>query len=231
LIDEDDSSSTTRYRSSVDSCRAEIEAPPETDMRAYFIPNQGDSQAITDRMVEAIGDADTISMGAHRFGYTTMIDALSRRLRREDGVSMRLVVDDDMYWLRPFGGGTGTKVGDNEQFEASSIAGLVRDGDGERFEVRYAETNHGAHLLHHNKYLLFEGRPEQPDAVLCGAANLTGTGFWTNFENIYWVEIPAVVDAFRAQYAHVWDGTPMPDGSAPPVATPPELMPERDVQF
>ena len=230
-VDEAASSSTTAYRNSINACRAAITLPEEDDIHAYFIPNRDDSQAVTDLMVDAIGSARTISMGAHRFAYTTMIDALSARLRNDSNVEMRLVVDDDLYWLRPYGGGTGTKVGDNEQFEASSIAGLVSDGDDERFEVRYMETNHGSHLLHHNKYLLFEDRPGKPDAVLCGAANLTGTGFWTNFENIYWVEIPEVVEAFRAQYGHVWDGTPMPGGAEPPMATPAGSMPARDVQL
>lgn len=229
LVDEAASSSTTAYRESVNSCRAAITHPEESDIHAYFIPNRDDSQAVTDRMVAAIGDAATISMGAHRFGYTTMIDALSARLRSGTDVRMRLVVDDDIYWLRPLGGGAGQKVGDNEQFEASYVADLTDAGEGQRFEVRFMETNHGGHLLHHNKYLLFEGRPGQPDAVLCGAANLTGTGFWTNFENIYWVEIPEVVEAFRTQYGHVWDGTPMPDGQAPPIATPAGRMPARDV--
>jgi hypothetical protein len=45
------------------------------------------------------------------------------------------------------------------------------------------------------------------------------------------VQIPEVVEAFRAQYGHVWDATPMPDGEAPPVATPPNRMPARDVQL
>ncbi|MBI2897826.1 MAG: hypothetical protein HYY06_29980 [Deltaproteobacteria bacterium] len=231
LVDEAAASSTTAYRNSVNTCRAAITFQEEDDIHAYFIPNRDDSQAVTDLMVEGIGDASTISIGAHRFAYTTMIDALSDRLQGGSDVRIRLVADDDLYWLRPYGGGTGVKVGDNEQFEASAVAGLVRDGEGERFEVRYMETNHGQHLLHHSKYLLFEGRPGYPDAVLCGAANLTGTGFWTNFENIYWVEIPEVVEAFRAQYGHVWDSTPMPDGEAPPVATPPNRMPARDVQF
>ena len=43
------------------------------------------------------------------------------------------------------------------------------------------------------------------DAVFCGAGNLTGTGFSENWENYYYVTIPEVVEAYRAQYEHMWN--------------------------
>ena len=68
------------------------------------------------------------------------------------------------------------------------------------------------------------------DAVICGAANLTGTGFDTNLENIYYVEIPAVVEAFETQFARFWDGEKgSPDEDEPPRATAPEDMPAEDI--
>ena len=69
------------------------------------------------------------------------------------------------------------------------------------------ETNHTEHLLHHNKYLVFNmpAGSRKASAVFSGAGNLTGAGFNTNFENFYYVEITAVVDAYNVQYDHVWD--------------------------
>jgi hypothetical protein len=230
-LDEDASASKSAYRASINACREASAYPEETDIGAYFIPNKDDSRAISDRMVDGIEHATRIDIGAHRFGYPVLIDALADRLR-DDGVQMRMVADDDVYWLRPYGGGYGHQVGDNMDFEAENIADLWQaGGEGDRFEVRYMETNHDSHLLHHNKFLIYQGMTDgRAEAVLCGAANLTGTGFWTNFENIYWVEIPAVVEAFKAQFARFWDGEKAsPDEQDPPVATPPHQMPARDV--
>ncbi len=232
-IDEIASSSKAEYKSFLNRCRGEIPYPEEEDIKAFFIPNSDDSSAATRYLVEGIERAQRISMGAHRFSYTTMIDALADRLRDDDSVQVRLVADDDLYWLKPYGGGPGHQPGDNMEFEADNVSRLyAAGGDGARFQVKYMETNHGSHLLHHNKYLLFEDMPDRPDAVLCGAANLTGTGFWENFENIYYVEVPAVVDSFKTQYARFWDGIPGPgDEQAPPQATAPEDMPATDISL
>jgi glutamine synthetase type III len=82
------------------------------------------------------------------------------------------------------------------------------------------ETNHDAHLLHHNKFLILDSYyDEDPDAVFCGAGNLTGTGFSENWENYYYVTIPEVVEAFRTQYEHMWNN----------LATPGERMPTDNV--
>ncbi len=41
---------------------------------------------------------------------------------------------------------------------------------------------------------------------------------------------PAVLDAFDTQFARVWDGKKAtPDEQDPPIATPRELMPAKDV--
>jgi phosphatidylserine/phosphatidylglycerophosphate/cardiolipin synthase-like enzyme len=141
-----------------------------------------------------------------------------------------MVADDDLYWLRPIHGANAESVGDNEDFERDNVDRLVAAGDETRFAIRYMETNHREHLLHHNKFILFHGMPNEPDAVLCGAANLTDTGFWTNFENIYWVRVPAVVTAFNQQFARFWDGErASPSEPEPPRATPPGKMPSRNI--
>jgi hypothetical protein len=68
------------------------------------------------------------------------------------------------------------------------------------------ETNHGEHLLHHNKYLILnQPKSAGPSAVFGGAGNLTGTAFTENWENFYYITIPTVVEQFRKQYTHVWN--------------------------
>lgn len=229
-LDSSASAGTSAYRSFMNSCRSQIAAPEEEDITAYFIPNADDSKALTDRMVDSIKAAKKISIAAHRFGNTKMISALKSRLASPD-VKVRMVADDDLYWLMPYGGGAGAEVGNNMMFEAYNVSSLYKAGGyGQRFEIRYLETNHAMHLLHHNKFLLFEELDGEPDAVLCGAANLTNTGFWDNLENIYIVEVPVVVQAFRTQFARFWEGKKAsPDEQEPPVATPPEKMPAQDI--
>ncbi|HEU0030623.1 MAG TPA: hypothetical protein VFQ53_08320 [Kofleriaceae bacterium] len=226
-ISEDASSGRTQYRTAINTCRAKITAPEETDIKAFFIPNRDDSKRATRYLLGAIEDAAKIDLGAHRFGHPGLVSALEAKLAA-GSLDLRMVADDDLYWLNPVTG-TGTKVGDNESFEADNVQAL-EDAGGDAFEIRYFETNHSEHLLHHNKYLLYRDSNGAPFGLLAGAANLTNTGFNDNFENIYFFKIPHVLEAFSTQYARIWDGEKAsPDEQDPPLATPRELMPARDV--
>jgi hypothetical protein len=198
-------------------------------MFAFFAPKKGDGEASTSLMKKHIREAQQISIGAHRFMYADMIAALEAQLRADTSLKIRLVADDDLYWLAPWDGQNPVQpvegsepheTGDNMNDEAWNVKKLWLAGTGcstmstcnkaSRFQVKYMETNHPAHLLHHNKYLIFEKKAGFANAVLFGAANLTGAGFGTssspNYENMYITTIPAIVDIFRTQYARVWDG-------------------------
>src|SRR5204863_2169355 len=120
-------------------------------------------------------------------------------------------------------------IGDNDFFEAENVRSLMEAG-GNAYEIRYFETNHGEHLLHHNKYLLYSDGNGAPFGLIAGAANLTKTGFTDNFENIYFIRIPSALNAFKTQFARVWDGKKAsPTEQDPPIATPRGLMPAEDV--
>jgi len=229
LLDPAHSDGKAAYRAFMNACRDEIEAVPEDDMIPYFIPVLDDSRALRDKMLESIAQADSVDVGAHRFSYTTLINALNERLEDSDSpFSLRLVADDDLYWLDPDGGSTGETVGPNSFNEAIKIREL-READGERgrFEDRYFETNHNLFLLHHNKYLIFSGLDGGREAVMTGSSNLTGTGFESNLENMYFTDIPEVVEAYKNQFSLVWDGTGvLPEGmDVAPMATPRSQMP------
>ena len=77
-------------------------------------------------------------------------------------------------------------------------------------------TNQGAMLLHHNKFLVIQ--TPTGDAAFAGAGNLTTTAFTDNFENFYWIKIPEIVAAMKAQHEHLWS-----------LATPEENLPNKDV--
>lgn len=226
-IDKTASASKGAYRTALNTCRAAIAAPEETDIKAFFIPNRDDSKRATQFMLGAIDDAAQIDLGAHRFGHTDLVNALADKLAAGT-LTLKMVADDDLYWVDPVAG-PASQPGDNDELEARNVRKLAAAG-GDGFEIRYFETNHGEHLLHHNKYLLYRDAQGQPFGLLAGAANLTRTGFNDNFENIYFFKIPSVLEAFRVQRARIWDGEKAtPDEQDPPIATPRDKMPARDV--
>jgi len=221
------SSGRTQFKTAMNTCRAAIDAEEETDIKAFFIPNRDDSKRATAFLLGAVDDAAAIDLGAHRFGHSGLVNKLEDKLAAGT-LDLRMVADDDMYWLDPVVGDA-DEVGSNLFFEAANVNKL-EDAGGDAFEIRYFETNHGEHLLHHNKYLLYRDDQGEPFGLLAGAANLTGTGFNDNFENIYFFKVPAVLAAFDTQLARVWDGEKAsPDEQDPPIATPREKMPAKDV--
>lgn len=186
------------YRAYIRHCRSETGAEPESDIQAFFIPGDGD--AATRAMTRGIQGSSRVWIGAHRFSYGKMLSALSNKLG-SGNVDMRIIVDDDVYWA----GMTGDAVGPNEPWEYENVASLAKEGA----QVKYMETNHGANLLHHNKFLIFDR------AVFAGAGNLTGTAFTENFENFYFITIPDVVARFQKQYLRMWDELATAPGNMP----------------
>lgn len=244
LVAEEHTAGKSAFSDFMTECRAGIDAVPEDDITAYFIPALADRKALmggklpsdadpawfgqTDLMT-LIDEAQTIDIGAHRFSATKMIDALLTRLQDASRpFHLRLVADDDLYWMTPLAPSKVRVVGLNSFDEADRIEQLrAADAGQGRFEEAYLETNHKKHLLHHNKFLIFAGMDERADTVLMGSPNLTGTGFDENLENLYITDIPEVVEAFQAQYALWWDGEgPLPEGhDVPPRATHADDMP------
>jgi hypothetical protein len=239
LIHEPSTAGKGAFREALASCRAHIDHPEEDDMRAFFIPALEDRRAAAGVMLAGVDAAGSLEVAVHRFGHRGLVDAMAARLaRREPGFAIRLVADDDLYWLRPLVG-PGRQVGLNLEFEADLIDQLeAADGEDDGridrfstggFQVKYLETRHASFHLHHNKFILYDRMPGR-DAVLCGAANLTRAGFEDKLENIYYLEIPHVVDAFRTQFGRFWDGQRLPgDEQDPPRATAPDKMPALDI--
>lgn len=220
------SSGRGAYRDALNACRADIQAPEEDDIKAFFIPASDDRKRAERYLFGAVDEAEQIDVGVHRFGHTGLVQKLASKLET-GGLVVRMVADDDLYWLDPEVG-TGSVVGNNAFFEANNVRTLEAAG-GDAFEIRYFETNHAEHLLHHNKYLVYRDGDGDAWGVLAGAANLTKSGFNDNFENIYFIKVPAVLAAFEAQVARVWDGErATPSEQDPPLATPRHLMPARD---
>jgi phospholipase D-like protein len=201
--------SAKEFKAFLKTCRAAIPYPEERDAQVWFAPAEGSraSKALTD----AIAKAESIDIAAHRFSYTTMINAIMKELDGWEPPAVRIVTDDDTFWA-----GQDEIVGDNQPFEFYKIKSLTNRGA----EVKWMETNHFEHLLHHNKFLVFDMPEGTPDAFFGGAGNLTGTAFGENWENFYYVTIPEVVEKMRTQYEHLYTD----------LATSPDNMPEKNVQ-
>jgi len=225
LLEPEHTDGKGNFRSFMNECRDEISFEEEEDLKVFFIPNLDDSKAALANLEARLSGAGSVDIAAHRFSLSEMLNTLEGRLESEEDFQVRLVADDDLYWTNP-AVGSGAEVGPNLFFEGLNVERLEDAGEGERFEARYLETPSNRFLLHHNKFIIFRDEESQPDSVLYGAANLTGTGFKTNLENIYWTDIPLVVDAFKAQYGRFWDGDALPGSDAePPMATAVQDMP------
>lgn len=205
-----DSSGRSRddYMRAMDSCRNKIKAPEEDDIKVFFVPGEGDPNSQvsspwrkptawdymyagdTKKGTPGLRNAREIWLACHRFFYSRMLNALNSRMQSSQRPELRIIADDDTYYKHKFP----NFAGDTHPAEWENMERLQKKGA----DVRLMATNQDEHQLHHNKYLIFDDK-----AVMTGAANLTGAGFNTNWENIYYITIPEVVSAFRYQYENV----------------------------
>lgn len=219
----------------LETCRASINAQPETDIGAFFLPSKSDSQELRRRFEAALAHGGRADVAAHRFSLFYLQSGLRNHLVQDPDFRVRLVADDDLYWLYPREGEQ-QHLGDNMPFESTNVWKLrsAVNEDPDRFEARFIETNSDGHLLHHNKFVVVRDRDDgQPDTVIAGAANFTNDAYWygsdsskNNFENIYVIQIPHVVAAMARQFDGFWGESTYAAGeSHPPVATRVEDMP------
>lgn len=197
----------------VRGCREASGLREESDLRSFFVPGDGGRAGAT--IARGIREASFVGIAAHRFSFGLIKGELMKRFDAHEPFAARLVVDDDVWWA-----GKGEVVGPNTPEEyRQMVAPLAERG----VDVRYMETNPGVEstpakpLLHHNKFIVFRG--PSGDAAFAGAGNFTGAAFYDNFENFYWITIPAVVEALRAQHEHLFE-----------LATPEERLPRENVQ-
>lgn len=179
------------YGSFIKTCRDAAGIGEEADIKTFFVP--GDGGRAGQQIKNGIVNATSIQIAAHRFSYKLIRTELERRLSGANPPDVKLVVDDDLWWA-----GHGLEDVPNTADEFEMVKPLAEKG----LEVRYMETNHGNHYLHHNKFIVFE--TPQGKAAFAGAGNFTGTAFTDNFENFYYITIPHVVDAMKAQHDHLY---------------------------
>jgi len=194
------------FRSFIKRCRDESPLGEESDLKTFFVP--GDGNRATAAVREGIRTSSFIGINAHRFSFNVIRTELEGRLSTPSPPKVQLTVDDDIWWA-----GQGNKNLPNTGDEFRIVQPLSKAG----VDVRYLETNHKNGLLHHNKFIVFEG--PNGTSVFSGAGNLTGTAFSDNFENFYLITIPHVVAAMKEQQQHLFSlGTAEADLPAEDVA-------------
>lgn len=229
--------SRNSYAAYIAACRSRITSElgfqEESDVKVFFTPGEGIKAR--NALLAGIKRADRVDLAAHRYKYPFIGKALKCAASRPSQPALvRIVTDDDTYWV----GTTGVQTGDNQRDEYDKIQEAVAAGA----QVRWLETNHAQHLLHHNKYVVMNKADGSWGAVFGGAGNFTGSafgtndgprascatdavntfsgdGYPTNFENFYYIEIPSVLARYNEQFPLMWDR----------LATPTERMPTRDV--
>lgn len=186
------------YGSFIKGCRDAAGIGEEADIKTFFVP--GDGGRAGQHIQKGIREATSLGIAAHRFSYRLIRTELDARLTGASPPDVKLVVDDDVWWA-----GHGEATGPNTPDEYAMVTPLAEHG----MKVRYMETNHGAHYLHHNKFIVFQ--TPQGEAAFAGAGNFTGTAFTDNFENFYYITIPQVVDAMKRQHEHLFELATLPE--------------------
>ena len=199
----------------------------EEDIKVFFAPGGGEAAMKT--FLDDIKDSTEVDFAAHRFTLKPLTKAL--REARYNGTKIRMVFDDDLYLVGERRLTRGMRV-PNMPMEYRNVLSILDHNPGSTLdefgaEARYMETNHHAHTLHHNKYLIMNNakRENGQPAVFCGAGNFTKAAFSrksgaTNLENYYYITIPEVVEAFKTQYDYKWNH----------LATPYRKLPLRDTK-
>ena len=180
------------YGSFIKTCRDSAGIGEESDIKTFFVP--GDGGRAGQEIKKGIANGTSISIAAHRFSYRLVRTELERRLSGANPPDVKLVVDDALWWA-----GHGLETVPNTEDEYEMVQPLAAAG----MKVRYMETNHGNGYLHHNKFMVFD--TPQGKSVIAGAGNFTGTAFTDNFENFYFITVPHVVEAMKAQHEHLFD--------------------------
>jgi hypothetical protein len=180
------------YTDFIKTCRDNAGIGEESDLKTFFVP--GDGGRAGKEIQNGIRQSTFIGINAHRFSYKMLRTELEARLSSGTPPTVQLTVDDDIWWA-----GHGTENLPNTSDEYAIVQPLADKG----VQVRYLETNQGRGYLHHNKFIVFD--TPQGDAVFAGAGNFTGTAFTDNFENFYFITIPHVVEAMKAQQQHLFE--------------------------
>ena len=200
--------SASAYSAAISQCRLDLNTKgivEESDIKTFFVPNEGIAKSKRGSATQYMLKGDGVNPGietasqiwfvSHRISNKAMFSAMEQRLLSNSKPEIRFIGDDDLFYAAHL---PGFKYGGNERREYNSLNTILKLGA----QAKFLETNPtpGEGQLLHSKYLIFDDK-----ALLCGSPNLTDAGFKSNWENIYYITIPEVVQAFRAHHLKMWN--------------------------
>lgn len=166
-------------------CRSKIEVPKEDDIELFIVPSDG--KTAMNNILKNINQAKSVDIAVHRFTNREMISTIVKNAPNKE---IRFLADDDLYWS----GKLQKRVAANTKAESANVDKLIKAG----VKTSYLETNEKIWQLHHNKFIIFNF--EKHSTLHTGAGNFTFSAFTKNYENFYYIKIPAVVEIFKKQY-------------------------------
>ena len=183
----EDGSYPEAFRATYDACVAALPSAEDPNYRVIFSP---DTEA--GPMNEAISLIDSattrVDMAIQHFSAFPLGSSLKRSALRE-GLSTRLLLDDDTYYD---GGDTGGV--DHALYEYIADEPLLG--------IKFLQTNRflsaRSWQYQHNKFIIAD------DTVFCGAGNFTVVAFEDNYENFYVIRDAAFRTAFEAGFERLY---------------------------
>lgn len=174
------------FTKNLNTCRSQIKAQPESDIRVFFAPVDGATALNT--IADTANKSQQIEAMSHRLSGK-LADLFQKLLAA--GKPIKFILDDDIYWSLK----RRQDIGRNTTVEAATI---YRDLISNGMQTKFLQTNQNVFQLQHNKFMIFHF--SNGGAVFNGAGNFTSAAFTKNFENFYLITIPGIVAAYKAQY-------------------------------
>lgn len=155
--------------------RALAEGADCSNADARFTPSTHPWKMIRDELRAAQHSVDVLM---HHLVFEDAVKELAKAAER--GVRVRVVVNEV----------------DRAETEGSNWDRLRAAGG----QVRYKRTNPALYQFMHDKLAIIDG-----ERLLNGSGNWSGSAFFNNWEFFVRLDDGAVVDAFEAEYARLWD--------------------------
>ncbi|MGE0173082.1 MAG: phospholipase D-like domain-containing protein [Oligoflexales bacterium] len=185
-------SDRTKFAQIFVGCRNQIADPARQDIVFYPVPHANISDNPGKTLQKLIRNAQTsVKVAIHRMTTSSVVSPLVQQAQQ--GRKVTVLFDDDTFRMSKCDGGSALDVAAHDVRSYFDL----RDGS---VEVKFVGTNGDLPHLHHNKFVVIDGK-----TLFQGAGNFTSTSLNTfglgNIEHFYVIKAPEIVQA----YDKAWD--------------------------
>jgi len=187
------------FAAELNSCLTDIYSKERRDLKFFAVPHGRKNPRPYLALKRELDKANSeIMVAIHRLTTNSIGSLLSSAAKRN--VNVRVVYDDDTL----IASNPDADV-DREKIRASGqdvkiYRSITRAG----VKSRFMETNHEIVHLHHNKFMVIDGK-----VLFQGAGNFTGTALNVgnrpgNYEQFYLIKIPEIAEAYQAAWYRLY---------------------------